>query len=121
MTIFDDLFGAIGSAAKTIGRAATSYTTFKPRRIAASLVNHTQQTLIWVDSGVAHGPNSVRAPETIGPHDTGKWGLESDGFQKVCEGWMKWRIGNDGPVVRLDYNNPHVEISPLHSNLGLTI
>ncbi|KAG5772020.1 hypothetical protein H9Q72_001633 [Fusarium xylarioides] len=90
MTIFDDIGDAVGSVAKAVRSTVLSEGDTSPRRIAASLVNKTQQTLTWVDSGVDHGTRSDHAPDTIGPGDTGKWGLKSDGFQTGCEGWMKW-------------------------------
>ncbi|KAF5538914.1 crystal et79 [Fusarium phyllophilum] len=108
MTIFDDIGDAVSSAAKAVSSTITSQPTAAPRRIAASLVNNTQKTLTWVDSGVDHGTRDAHAPDTIGPGDTGKWGLKSDGFQTGCEGWMKWSIGDNGPIVKLDYNNPYV-------------
>ncbi|KAF5980216.1 crystal et79 [Fusarium coicis] len=108
MTIFDDIGDAFGSAAKAVSSTIVSEGDTSPRKIAVSLVNNTQQTLTWVDSGVDHGTRDDHAPDTIGPRDTGKWSLKSAGFQTGCEGWMLWRIGGNGPIVRLDYDNPYV-------------
>ncbi|QGI66452.1 uncharacterized protein FFB20_02727 [Fusarium fujikuroi] len=108
MTIFDDIGDAVGSAVKAVGSTVTSQATAAPRRIAVSLVNNTQQTLTWVDSGVDHGTRDAHEPDTIGPGGTGNWGLKSDGIQTGCEGWMKWSIGDNGPIVRLNYDNPYV-------------
>ncbi|KAF5570757.1 crystal et79 [Fusarium pseudoanthophilum] len=103
MTIFGDIAQTFSSTFQSVVSVAAN----QPRKIAASLVNNTQQTLTWVDSGVDHGKRSDHAPDTIGPGDTGKWGIRSDGIQTGCEGWMEWRISDDGPIVRLDYNNPY--------------
>ncbi|KAI1071491.1 hypothetical protein LB507_005080 [Fusarium sp. FIESC RH6] len=82
------------------------------RKIKILFQNNTQQTLNWVDSGVEHGERSVVAPDQINSRDTGNWALESDGFATGCEGWMTWRIGDNGPTVTLEYSNPYVgEIS----------
>ncbi|KAF5627602.1 voltage-gated potassium channel [Fusarium sp. NRRL 25303] len=108
MTIFDDIGDGFSSVVKAVGSSVISDAAPSPRTIAASLVNNTQQTLTWADSGVDHGTRDDHALDTIGPGDTGKWSLKSDGFQTGCEGWMKWRIGDNGPIVRLDYDNPYV-------------
>jgi hypothetical protein len=107
MTIFDDIGDAFGSAAKAVSSTIISEADTSPRRIAASLVNKTQQTLTWVDSGVDHGTRDGHAPDTIAPGGAGTWSLKSDGFKTGCEGWMKWRVGDGGPIVKLDYNNPY--------------
>ena len=77
-----------------------------PRRTTIVLVNNTQQTLTWSDSGCDHGERCVLAPDTIAPGASGTWELRSDGFQTGCEGWMEWTVGDNGLTVELKYDNP---------------
>ncbi|KAM7187807.1 hypothetical protein V8F33_011022 [Rhypophila sp. PSN 637] len=77
------------------------------RSIDITLVNKTDQLLVWDDSGLDHGERKVTAPDFIYPGQKGRWMLESDGFMTGAEGWMNWRIENNGDAkVKLEYNNP---------------
>jgi hypothetical protein len=91
--------------------------TMAARKIKILFQNNTQQTLNWVDSGVEHGERSVVAPDQINPHDTGNWALESDGSMTGCEGWMTWRIGDNGPTVTLEYSNPYARENSYSCNV----
>ncbi|KAJ4251066.1 hypothetical protein NW762_011717 [Fusarium torreyae] len=104
MTIFDDIGGAFDDVMRVTGSIVDT----PPRTIKASVLNKTTQNLNWVDSGVDHGVRDGHAPDVIKPQGEGKWSLKNDGVKTGCEGWMKWRIGDNGPVVKLEYNNPFV-------------
>ncbi|KAK4158662.1 crystal et79 [Cladorrhinum sp. PSN259] len=79
----------------------------EPRSIAIVLINNSDQQLIWDDSGLDHGKRSITAPDFINPRTHGHWMLESDGFLTGCEGWMHWKVGQDGPMLKVNYDNPY--------------
>lgn len=76
------------------------------RSIDIIVVNNTNQTLIWDDSGLEHGERKVVAPDTIAPGAKGRWMLESCGIATGCEGWMHWQVGEGGPMLKVNYDNP---------------
>ncbi|KAL5600609.1 hypothetical protein FOVSG1_008421 [Fusarium oxysporum f. sp. vasinfectum] len=78
-----------------------------PRSVGITLVNNTNQTLYWDDSGLEHGRRKMTAPDDIAPRTKGRWMLESHGYLTGCEGWMNWRIGSGGPKVKLEYDVPY--------------
>lgn len=83
------------------------FNTSASRSIDITLVNKTDKVLHWSDSGLDHGERKVTAPDTIWPERKGRWMLESNGFMTGAEGWMNWRIDENGSaVVKLEYNNP---------------
>lgn len=76
------------------------------RSIDITLVNEPESALIWTDSGLDYGKRKIVAPDSIAPGDKGRWMLESAGMATGCEGWMNWKIGENGPMVKLRYDNP---------------
>ncbi|KAK3312107.1 hypothetical protein B0H66DRAFT_570082 [Apodospora peruviana] len=77
------------------------------RSIDILLINNTDQTLIWDDSGLEHGKRRITAPDFIEPGKKGRWMLESSGIATGCEGWMHWKVGEDGPMLKVNYDNPY--------------
>ncbi|KAK4163772.1 hypothetical protein QBC43DRAFT_335182 [Cladorrhinum sp. PSN259] len=77
------------------------------RSINIILINKSDQQLIWDDSGIDHGVRKVTAPDFIQPRAHGHWMLESNGMLTGCEGWMHWKVGQHGPMLKVNYDNPY--------------
>lgn len=98
----------INNIARTVMEDFRNIATGAPYSIEIILVNTTDQTLIWDDSGLEHGTRKVVAPDFINAGAKGRWMLEQCGLMTGCEGWMHWKIGEDGPMLKVNYNNPYV-------------
>ncbi|KAK4165579.1 hypothetical protein QBC43DRAFT_333454 [Cladorrhinum sp. PSN259] len=85
-----------------------TYESKAPRSVDIVLWNKTDKQLIWDDSGLEHGERKHTAPDFIEPGKHGRWMLESRGTMTGCEGWMHWQIGEDGPMLKVNYDNPYV-------------